>query len=353
MRVIVIGAGIHGISTAIALAEKGFHVAVIDQNDSILAGASGATHNRAHLGFHYPRSYDTAIECMKGLEFFKEKYGNSLIYPKNNYYLIYDKSNITFEQYLDFCNKISVPYSIEMPNGYVYNEHITGSIKVDEPIFDIKKLTSELLSQISVNKIKMILGTEVIDFYNDENEYTLKTTRGTYRTNFIVNATYASSNNILKILQLEEDMTEYYLQNTEVIVVKSPILLPSLTIMDGKFFSIMEYANEIPNLYLLYDVINSVISKERGYFYHKRKFETNFDKIIEHGSEFFPFMNNLEYVESWFGSRPIPVQITDDSRTTRIKQHIKYPEIFSILEGKFISAPLIATKVAQIISENA
>lgn len=353
MRVLVIGAGIHGLTTAISLADKGFDVTVIEQNSSVMSSTSGATHNRAHLGFHYPRSYDTAVECMRGLEFFSRKYNDVLIYPKDNYYLISDKSNMSFQRYLDFCDSIKVPYKIEMPApGYIYDDHITGGIKVNEPIFDIKILTQALLKEIKEKNIKIVLNSEVIDFYASDHDYTIITTKCTYKTDFIVNATYASSNNILKILGLEEDMTEYYLQNTEVIVVKSPVPLPCMTIMDGKFFSIMEYANETPNMYLLYDVVNSVISKEIGYFYHRQKFESNFDKIIAHGSEYFPFFKDLEYVESWYGSRPIPLQITDDARTTRIKMHKKYPQIFSILEGKFISAPLIAARIARIILEN-
>jgi len=30
------------------------------------------------LGYHYPRSPETAVECIKGLEFFKKKYGQNL-----------------------------------------------------------------------------------------------------------------------------------------------------------------------------------------------------------------------------------------------------------------------------------
>jgi len=351
MRVIVIGAGIHGLSTAITLANNGFDVTVLEQNNAIMSGTSNATHNRAHLGFHYPRSYETALECMNGLDLFKQKYNDVLVYPKKNYYLISDISNVTFEEYENFCNHINVPYKIEMPTGYVYEEHITGAILVNEPIFDIKKLKTLLFSELLNNGISIHVNAKVTGFYpfSTNSDYTVITTNGTFKTDLIINATYAFSNNTLKILGLEEDMTEYYLQDTEVVVVKSPVSLPSLTIMDGKFFSIMEYANEITNLYLLYDVVNSILSKEEGYYYTPKKYETNFKKIIEHGSEYFPFFKDLEYVESWYGSRPIPVKITTDARTTRIVSHKKYKGIYSILEGKFISAPLIANKVVSLI----
>jgi D-amino-acid dehydrogenase len=54
MKSIVIGGGIHGLSSAIALAKKGLEVSLIEKNSDLLMGTSGATHNRAHKGYHYP-----------------------------------------------------------------------------------------------------------------------------------------------------------------------------------------------------------------------------------------------------------------------------------------------------------
>ncbi|MCX6712933.1 MAG: FAD-dependent oxidoreductase, partial [Candidatus Vogelbacteria bacterium] len=67
-KAIVIGGGVHGITSAIALAEQGIAVVVLEKRDDLMHGTSGATHNRAHLGYHYPRSKETAIECIEGLE---------------------------------------------------------------------------------------------------------------------------------------------------------------------------------------------------------------------------------------------------------------------------------------------
>ena len=65
-KVLVIGAGIHGCSVAIELAKQGMEVIMIDAKKDIFLGSSGATHNRIHLGYHYPKSKETAIECKKG-----------------------------------------------------------------------------------------------------------------------------------------------------------------------------------------------------------------------------------------------------------------------------------------------
>jgi len=63
MKASVIGGGIHGLTSAIALAKEGLEVTIFEKEKEILLGTSGSTHNRAHMGYHYPRSCETAIEC--------------------------------------------------------------------------------------------------------------------------------------------------------------------------------------------------------------------------------------------------------------------------------------------------
>jgi hypothetical protein len=106
-------------------------------------------------------------------------------------------------------------------------------------------------------------------------------------------------------------------------------------------------------LYLLYDVVNSIIKKEVGYTFNESTIKSNIANMLEHCHKYFPI--KLDYVESLFGSRPIPVTPVEnvgDCRKTRIKCHSKYPGIYSILEGKFISAPLVAETVASLVLNN-
>jgi len=354
-KIIIIGAGIHGLTSAISLAENNFDVTVIEKNQDILQGTSRSTHNRAHLGYHYPRSKNTAIECIEGLKCFKEKYPNSLVYPET-YYFIEKESQTSFNDYLKFCNELKIPYEIKIPDKKLLNyDHIEGGIKVPEPIFHMNNIHKDLIKKIKHHNINIKTFSKLIDFEESSNGYYLITKEHNktekYFTNIIINATYAYSNNILKILDLEEDMTKYYLQHTEIPIMKSKKLLPSMTIMDGKFFSILNYANEDPNLYLLYDVVNSVLENKENIYLEEKTFSSNLNKIIEHGCNYFPFLKKLKYIKSWYGTRPIPIDVKGDARGTRIKSHKKYPGIYSILEGKFISALLIANEITSLIKE--
>ena len=356
LSALIIGGGIHGLTSAISLAKEGFDVIILEKNNEIMQGTSGATHNRAHLGFHYPRSIDTAIECIKGLRYFAKEYPESLVYIPETYYLIEKKSKISFDEYKNFCDKIKSPYEVKLPpEKFINTNYIANGVKVPEPIFHIEKLTNVLIKKSHEQNISIKRSSEVIEFNKTENKYNLicieSNKRKIYTADIILNATYAYSNNILKILDLKEDMTEYYLQHTEIAVMKSKNPLPSLTVMDGKFFSIMNYASEESNLYLLYDPKYSILEQKKGYFLKEKVFNSNLKKMIKHGSIYFPFLKELKYVESWYGTRPVPVKAVGDSRKTRIKSHTKHPGIYSILEGKFISAPLIARDFVSLLKE--
>ena len=70
---IVIGAGIHGVCIADELASNGLDVTIFDMHDDILRDTSKGCHNRAHLGYHYPRSLSTVQD--KGLQLILIRYG--------------------------------------------------------------------------------------------------------------------------------------------------------------------------------------------------------------------------------------------------------------------------------------
>jgi hypothetical protein len=113
--------------------------------------------------------------------------------------------------------------------------------------------------------------------------------------------------------------------------------------MDGPFVTILPYAG-FKDHYLVYDVVNSVINENTGLYMGSGKINkvSNWSEIKARIANYFPFANDLEYVSSLFGSRPISVNTTDDSRSTNIFKHNYRVPFYSVHEGKYISAPLVA-----------
>lgn len=360
LKAVVIGGGIHGLSSAIALAREGLKVSLLEKRSGLMEATSRATQNRAHLGYHYPRSPETAIECIKGLEFFKKKYPESLFYLSEDYYLIErNKSKTSFGEFKNFCDEVGLPYKIENPPRDLWNKsEIEGSFKVNEPVYNpeiLKRLLEKEISKLDINirTGSKVIGLERLNGKNRVIAYE-ENCKG-YEADIIINSTYAYSNNILKAFGLENEMTKYLLQNTEVTVARSKKTIPALTIMDGPFVTLLPFTDggEDSRLFLVYDVVNSVLDQREGYFLEdERRYDTNWGKMMESGEKYFPFFRDLEYIGSLFGSRPVPVENIGDSRQTRIKSYEKKPGIYSILEGKFISAPLIAEHLINKIKED-
>ena len=83
---IVIGAGIFGVSAAIALSESGRSCIILDSHREILSGASAKNQNRLHTGLHYPRDSETAMQSAQGVERFLSKYSSAINGSFTNYY---------------------------------------------------------------------------------------------------------------------------------------------------------------------------------------------------------------------------------------------------------------------------
>ena len=120
--------------------------------------------------------------------------------------------------------------------------------------------------------------------------------------------------------------------------------------MDGPYVTIMPHVGK-KNEFLLYDVTNSILKKSNKPININNP-KTNFKKIKEKLSKYINYANDLKYVKSFYGTRPIPVKDNTADRSTKIlKEKLKNKtNFFSIKEGKYISAPYIAKEISKKIT---
>ncbi len=129
----ILGAGIQGVCIALALAQKGHDVILIEKKTEPLLGASGTGEGRIHLGFLYSndKSYKTANFLLHaGLHFapLLEKYTSKKInwdyfasYPTT--YIVSKKSLLTKEEITKCYETIEEKYKAEYKNS---NLHYCG-----------------------------------------------------------------------------------------------------------------------------------------------------------------------------------------------------------------------------------
>ena len=214
-KALVVGGGIFGTTAAVALSHNGYQVELHEELDDVMMGASDINQYRLHKGYHYPRSKETAQECLDGLKTFKRKYEQSVVNGKiEHYYAISSKESMTQpSQYLEFLNEMDLPYKKVDP---LPNTDIT--LKVEEELFCNYGLYEAVRTKLWSS------GVEVI-----KNKTTTKDDFKGY--DVVVVATYAKLNDLL------EDKKEYQFEVCEKPVVRLPQEYQgkSIVIMDGPF----------------------------------------------------------------------------------------------------------------------
>lgn len=349
-KVLIIGAGIHGAFVAKYFKKYCVKITLIEKNSSILNETSRATHNRANRGYHYPRSIKTFNECKEAYDYFKKKYYK---YLKKipSFYCIENKSKTNFNKYIKFFKRNDLEFKIIKKNRFIKKDNLEGIIKAEEGCYDHLGITKMIERELKNKNIKVVKNFNLKDVRNIKGALKLISKNNkSLSDNFdvIINATYDKSNEILKKFKIK-NLPRYSYQLTEIAVVHSRKTIPGITIMDGDFITIMPYIKK-KDLYLVYDVKNSILKKEKLPIHKLNAKKNNFKLMLEKLSKYINYTKDFTYKYSLYGYRPIPVEDINADRNTKIEtSNYRNIKVYSIMEGKYISAPFIAKKLVDSI----
>ncbi len=317
----IVGAGWMGSHLAYSLIKKGHDVKLFEKN-KIFNGMSGANTNRLHMGYHYPRSYQTRIQSKIGYNKFKKIYPNlNKVINNNLIYILKKKSLIDYKTY----KKVMLSSNLKInETKYFINEllNVDGIIKVNEAqILQEKakkffklKLKKKLIEnkKIQHSKIKF---KDKIEFDNFEYDYLIDCTGGHLFKNKKFDISY------------EPRVTWIY---------KSKLKSFALMAMDGEFYNIFPYQK---NEYILgtpkyskFKKFTNLITATK--FMKKIKKKEVFrrkllsEKIIKES-----FINFNKYFEfkGYFFSMATIFNSNSDNRPTLVK---KQKNVFYVLGGK-------------------
>jgi hypothetical protein len=352
-RVGIIGGGLFGLSTAIQLDGK-YNVTVFEQFDDILCGATYANHNRHHYGFHYPRSPETAIQCIDSAFEFEKVYKDSLVWDFDNYYCVSkENSKTTSDQYISFCDNVGLKYEHQWPDtGVLDKSKIDLSLKVKEGVYSydlLKKIIKKRLEKTTTVNVsfnsKVISGSlvnnnkKVLSIENKHNSIK-------YECDFIINAMYANYNKFCQWFDLTPQHFQFNLQ--ELAIIELPgVKKIGITIQDGPFPSFLPIGNS--NRYLLAHVITSQLIREvsKGSIPLTQRInyiESNWKSIRESCEEYIPLLKEAVYIKSLFVDRVVDAtRMHDDARLTDI---IDYDNgCYGIFAAKIITAEKTAKEL--------
>ena len=355
---IIIGAGLYGLYSAELCGRNGQRVLVIEQDDGPFMRATYINQARVHQGYHYPRSLSTALKSAGYFRRFNEDYGFCINREFEKIYATskeYSWSNA--EQFKKFCDAAGIPCRELLPNTIFNRDLCDGAFATREYTYDAMILRDYFLDKISLLKnVSILYGKKINRIEKLQDRYVIYTLDcDSYQTEFVLNVTYASTNQIAKMMRFETFKIKYELCEIILCEPNEKLKEYGFTVMDGPFFSIMPFGKT--GLHSLtsvtftphstsFDEVPTFAcqSESDGYCGPERLGNCNYCQSKPKSA--FPYMASLarkylkeeyqfEYHSSLFSMKPILMASeVDDSRPTVIKIHSDRPTAVSVLSGK-------------------
>jgi len=344
-NIAVIGGGIFGCTTAWMLAKKGYQVDLYEKNDDIISQASFINQYRLHRGYHYPRSKETAQSSIDGENSFLKEYGGAIVNGDvEHYYCIAkDGSKVSGKEYIKFLDELNLEYE-KKEVDFINKESIDLSVKVNELLFDPKKLKEICWTKLKEYKVNVNLNTE---FNNSKpifpETYNYYHNKRKVNYDYIINATYANLNNFFK----HSDKKDYQFELCEKPVIKLPEQYKnkSVVIMDGPFMCIDPLGGT--DYHVMGNVVHAIHKSNVG---KKPEYENHYDKILNKGivknphitlinhfinsaKHFFKDIEKAKHIGSMFTFRTVlPNKDNDDARPTLVEKIDD--KMFNLFSGK-------------------
>lgn len=360
--IVIIGAGLYGLYSALFCAKQGKRVLVLEYDDSPFKRATYINQARVHMGYHYPRSYSTAIKSAGYFRRFNEDFAFCINGEFEKVYAT--SSNFSWtnaKQFIKFCNNANIPCEEVAPTKYFKNGMCDGAFVTKEYTYD-----ADILKNYYVTELKKFQNVDIryhiryISIEKTKSYYRLLLKNGeSIETPFLLNATYASTNQIinniknageLPLFRIKYELCEIILCN-----VSGKLDGVGITVMDGPFFSIMPFGKTGFHSLTSVTFTPHVTSYEKLPQFDCQQKSNGFCSKYQLGNcndcpakpeTAWGYMSNLahkylkddykfEYVRSLFSMKPIlQASEIDDSRPTLIRKLTDEPKLISVLSGK-------------------
>ena len=356
---IIIGAGLYGLYSALSCAKRGQNVIVLECGPTPFSRATYINQARVHQGYHYPRSISTAMKSAGYFERFNRDFAFCVNKEFDQIYATsseYSWSN--GKQFKDFCKASNIPCEELHPGNYFKNGMCDGVFRTREYTYDAMILKDYYLEELAKfpNSVRIKYGVDITEIKKDTDIYIINAADGTsYGSGFVLNATYAGTNQILAMAGFEKFGIKYELCEIILCNVNDRLKDIGFTVMDGPFFSIMPFGKTG------YHSLTSVTFTPHTTSYDEVPVFDCQKKSGGHCSTFrlgncndcpakpvtaFPYMAHLarkymlddygfEYEKSLFSMKPVLMSSEiDDSRPTVIRKYSERPTFVSVLSGK-------------------
>lgn len=349
---VVIGGGFYGAVIADYLVRRRClsDVVLLEREPDLLRRASFNNQARVHNGYHYPRSYTTAVRSRINLPRFVSDYPEVIAHDFTKVYAIARTgSKVTAKQFVRFCHQIGARMqpAPDALKGLFDRKLVEDVFVVEEFAFDANRLRDRVRddmadSGVQVRTNALVTGVRSAPVGQILVEYR-EGAGGEDRSvfsRFVFNCTYSGLN------QLRGDFagTSAKLKHeiTEMALIELPESLNRLgvTVMDGPFFSLMPFPPR--GLHTLSHVrytphshwADSVEIDPRAVLGGYEK-TSRFERMRRDAARLLPAIANVRYADSLFEVKTVLVKNEgDDGRPILFERSEAVPGCYSVLGGK-------------------
>ena len=347
---VIIGGGFYGASIAIYLAkQRGLkRIVLVERESALLTRASYNNQARVHNGYHYPRSFTTALRSRVNLPRFVHDWPEAVKQDFTKLYAIARRnSKVTAKQFVRFCKEIGAKIEpADQSLHQLFEQRLIEEVfLVEEYAFDSSILASWAEQELNECGVEMRLGACVkkIDNFNQLLRVIVQDKEGCEAeivSRYVFNCTYSGLNQFAGDFPGTSTILKHEI--TEMTLMQAPPVLRNLgvTVMDGPFFSMMPFpARDLHTLsHVRYTPHNNWLDQpgldpyQRMESYHC---ETRVERMMRDVSRYMPAIADAKYVESLFEVKTILVKNEgDDGRPILFERHNLMPNCYSILGGK-------------------
>ncbi len=355
---IIFGAGLYGLYAALKCAKKNEKILVLERDSAPFMRATYINQARVHMGYHYPRSYSTAIKSANYFTRFNEDYSFCVHSEFEQIYATGTQFSWTnASEFKRFCKSANIMCD-EVPTSKYFNENMCdGAFLTKEYTYDAQILKEHLLKEIQqFPNLEIHCGEYAVDVKKQGETWIVKTNKNEiFQTPFILNATYAGVNNVHELMGYAPFEIKYELCEIILCTVDDKLKDIGFTVMDGPFFSIMPFGKT--GLHSLTAVCHT--PHKTSYFAQPTfACQNNSDNKCTNNSLFncdeciakpqtaWPQMSQLarkflkeeygfDFHSSLFSMKPIlKSSEIDDSRPTVVRVFEQNPTFVSVLSGK-------------------
>lgn len=356
---IIIGAGLYGLYAALFCCRMDQNVLVLECDPTPFRRATYINQARVHQGYHYPRSISTAMKSAGYFERFNKDYAFCVnkefdqIYATSSQYSWSDG-----KQFKQFCKAADIPCEELYPGNYFREGMCDGVFRTREYTYDAMILKDYFLEELGKypDCVEIKYGVDIRRIEKLQDAYEIYTGENKkYTTGFVLNATYAGTNQILDMVGFEKFGIKYELCEIILCDVNEKLKDIGFTVMDGPFFSIMPFGktgyHSLTSVTFTphttsYEGVPTFACQEKSEGYCSTFHLGNCNDCPAKPRTAFPYMANLarkymlddykfEYRKSLFSMKPILMSSEiDDSRPTVIRTYSQNPTFIGVLSGK-------------------